>query len=63
MTNALCAIDNARINAYKRTNNLPITFELILKEYTLLQPDKERDRNDSIKSVMKQLIKNKFFSA
>ena len=76
LANALCAIDNARIsanmsnrlseaiiNAYKRTNNLPITFELILKEYTSLQPDKERDRDDSIKSVMKQLIRNKLFSA
>jgi len=75
LANALCAIDNARIganmsnrlseaiiNAYKRTNNLPITFELILKEYTLLQPDKEQDRDDSIKSVMKQLIRNKLFS-
>jgi Helicase HerA, central domain len=76
LANALCAIDNARIsanmsnrlseaiiNSYKRTNNLPITFELILKEYTLLQPDKEKDRDDSIKSVMKQLIRNKLFSA
>jgi energy-coupling factor transporter ATP-binding protein EcfA2 len=75
LANALCAIDNARIsanmsnrlseaiiNAYKRTQNLPITFDLILKEYTVLQPDKEKDKDDSIKSVFKQLIRNNLFT-
>ena len=74
MANALCAIDNTRIsanmsnrlseaiiNSYKRTNNKSITFDLMLKEYTVLQPERERDKNDSIKSVLKQLIRNKLF--
>jgi hypothetical protein len=75
LANALCAIDNARIsanmsnrlseaiiNAYRRTKNLPITFDLILSEYTHLQPDKEKDKDDSIKSVFKQLIRNNLFT-
>lgn len=32
------------INAYKRTRNLPITFDLILSEYTALQPQKEKGK-------------------
>lgn len=74
MANALCAIDNTRIsanmsnrlseaiiNSYKRTNNKPLTFVLMLKEYTALQPDRDRDKDDSIKSVLKQLIRNNLF--
>ncbi len=74
MANALCAIDNTRIsanmsnrlseaiiNSYKRTVNKPITFDLMLKEYTALQPERERDKNDSIKSVLMQLVRNKLF--
>ena len=76
MANALCAIDNARmsanmsnrlseaiINAYKKTNNNPITFEGILKDYTALQSDKDKEKDDSIKSVLKQLIRNNLFSS
>ncbi len=75
LANALCAIDNARIsanmsnrlseaiiNAYKQTNNSPVNFSGILKEYTALQPDKEKDRDDSVKSVLKQLIRNNLFT-
>jgi hypothetical protein len=74
MANALCAIDNTRIssnmsnrlseaiiNSYKRTSNKPLTFDLMLKEYTALQPDRDRDKDDSIKSVLKQLIRNNLF--
>jgi GTPase SAR1 family protein len=74
MANALCAIDNTRIsanmsnrlseaiiNSYKRTSNKPLTFDLILKEYTALQPERDRDKDDSIKSVLKQLIRNNLF--
>lgn len=74
MANALCAIDNTRISAnmsnrlseaiissYKRTNNKPLTFDLILKEYTALQPERDREKDDSIKSVLKQLIRNNLF--
>lgn len=74
LANALCAIDNARIsanmsnrlseaiiNAYKRTSNNPVTFDIILKEYIKLQPDKDKEKDDSIKSVLKQLIRNNLF--
>ena len=72
---ALCAIDRASIsanmsnrlseaiiNSYKRTQNKPVSFEIILKEYSLLQPDKDRDKDDSVKSVLKQLIRNNLFA-
>ena len=75
LANALCAIDNATIsanmgsrlseaiiNAYKRTSNGPISFDIILQEYTLLQQTKDQGKDDSIKSVLKQLIRNKLFS-
>lgn len=75
LANALCAIDNVRIsanmsnrlseaiiNSYKRTQNKAVTFDLILKEYTLAQPEKDRDKDDSIKSVLKQLIRTNLFS-
>ncbi|MAM29317.1 MAG: hypothetical protein CMC13_09865 [Flavobacteriaceae bacterium] len=75
MANALCAIDNTRIsanmsnrlaeaviNAYKKTSNKPITFKGMLEAYKGLQQEKDRDKDDSIKSVLKQLIRNTLFS-
>lgn len=75
LANALCAIDRATIsanmsnrlseaiiNAYKRTSNKPITFDIIIKEYTALQNEKDREKDDSVKSVLKQLIRNNIFS-
>lgn len=75
MANALCAIDNARIsanmsnrlaeaviNAYKKTSNKPITFKEMLEAYVSLQLEKDRDKDDSIKSVLKQLIRNTLFN-
>jgi energy-coupling factor transporter ATP-binding protein EcfA2 len=75
LANALCAIDRATIsanmsnrlseaiiNAYKRTQNHPVTFEGIVKEYTQLQHEKEKDKDDSVKSVLKQLIRNNLFA-
>ena len=72
---ALCSIDRASIsanmnnrlseaiiNAYKRTQNKPVTFNGIIKEYTSLQPDKDKDKDDSVKSVLKQLIRNNLFA-
>lgn len=71
---ALCSIDRVSIsanmsnrlsesiiNAYKTTKNQPITFDKVLREYSLLQPEKEKDKDDSIKSVLKQLIRNNLF--
>ena len=76
LANAICAIDNARmsanmsnrlseaiINSYKRTQNRAVTFEMILKEYTSAQPENNRDRDDSIKSVLKQLIRTNLFAS
>jgi hypothetical protein len=75
LANALIAIDNARISAnmsnrlseaiisaYKTTNNNPVTFQHILDAYKNLQPERDRDRDDSVKSVLKQLIRNNLFS-
>lgn len=75
MANALSAIDNARIsanmsnrlseaviNAYKTSNNKPITFDLIFRAYQNLQIDKDRQKDDSVKSVLKQLIRNNLFA-
>src|SRR5690606_5597267 len=76
LANALCAIDNVRIsanmsnrlseaiiNSYKRTQNKAVTFELILKEYIALLPNNNRDNDDSITSVLKQLIRTRLFSS
>lgn len=75
LSNALCAIDNTRIsanmnnrlseaiiNAYHSTRNSPVGFEIILREYTSLQPDRDQDKDDSIKSVLKQLIRSNLFT-
>jgi energy-coupling factor transporter ATP-binding protein EcfA2 len=75
LANAICAIDNARISAnmsnrlseaiiksYKVTHNKAVSFDLILKEYTSAQPEKDQLKDDSIKSVLKQLIRTNLFS-
>lgn len=76
LSNALCAIDNTRIsanmnnrlseaiiNAYKKSQNKAVTFDFILKEYTSAQPMRDRDKDDSIKSVLKQLIRTNLFAS
>lgn len=73
MANALCALDKATIsakmsnrlseaivNAYKKTSQAPITFELMLKEYQTLMEKPEND--DSVTSVLKQLIRSNLFA-
>lgn len=75
LANAIVAIDNARMSAnmsnrlseaviaaYRSSKNKPISFEIILKEYINLQGEKDREKDDSIKSVLKQLIRNNLFS-
>lgn len=72
MANALCAIDRTNISAkmsnrlseaivdaYKKTDGIPINFKLILKMYQ----DKmdKPDNDDSITSVLKQLVRNNLF--
>lgn len=73
MANALCAIDRgslsanmsnrlseAIVGAYKKTNGKPITFELMLKEYQSRMVNADKD--DSISSILKQLVRNKLFA-
>lgn len=72
MANALCALDRTAISAnmsnrlseaivaaYKKTLQAPITFELMLREYQNLQ--EKADKDDSITSVLKQLIRSNLF--
>lgn len=75
LANALSAIESTRISAnmsnrlaeavieaYKQSENKPVTFELLHECYEALQPENERDKTDSIKSVLKQLIRNTLFA-
>jgi DNA helicase HerA-like ATPase len=72
---ALCSIDRATmsanmsnrlseaiINSYKITANKPLIFEDILKSYIALLPQNKQDNDDSITSVLKQLIRSNLFS-
>ena len=72
MATALCALDNAKISAnmsnrlseaivdsYKKTNGAPITFEQMLANYQSKLQNPEKD--DSISSILKQLVRNKLF--
>jgi hypothetical protein len=74
MSNSLCAIDNAKISAnmsnrlseaiiaaYRSTVGAPITLQNILDEYTNLQPERDQDKVDSVKSVLNQLIRANLF--
>ena len=74
MSSALCSIDRvttsanmnnrlseAIVDAYKSTNGAPISFELILKYYQLKMKDANND--DSISSVLKNLIKAHIFES
>ena len=72
MATALCALDNAKISAnmsnrlseaivdsYKKTNGASITFEQMLTNYQSKLQNPEKD--DSISSILKQLVRNKLF--
>ena len=72
MANALCALDRASlsanmsnrlseaiVNSYKQTNGSPITFDLMLKNYQGLMSNSDKD--DSITSILKQLIRSNLF--
>jgi hypothetical protein len=76
LATALCSIDRATIsanmsnrlseaiiNSYRQTSNAPLTFQIILDQYTNLQSEREREKDDSVKSVLKQLIRNNIFSS
>ena len=72
MATALCSLDNARISAnmsnrlseaiveaYKKTNGAPINFNLMLEYYMEKLPNPDKD--DSVSSILKQLVRNKLF--
>lgn len=76
LANALLALDRttlsanmanrlteAVINSYKASNGAPITFEKVLDEYILLQDEKSRDKADSVKSTLSQLIRSHLFAS
>ncbi len=71
MAEALCAVDRATVSAnmsnrlseaiveaYKKTKGAPITFRAMLTEYQTKLPN---DKDDSITSVLKQLVRNNIF--
>ena len=73
MANALCAIDNAKISAnmgnrlsdaiveaYKKNRLAPITFQMMLEEYKARMTNPDKD--DSISSVLSQLVRNNIFA-
>ena len=74
LAGALIAVDRANmsanmsnrlaeavINAYRQTHGLPIDFESLLREYTQLQVENQRTKDDSVRSVLKQLIRSNLF--
>ena len=75
LATALCAIDQARISAnmnnrlseaiieaYKKTGGAPVTFDLILKMYQGSMSERLQEKDDSVTSVLKQLIRSNLFA-
>lgn len=52
-------LTEAVINAYRRTAGKPVDFEIIEREYAALL---EKDNDDSIRAVLKQLIRTPLFA-
>lgn len=55
-------LSDAIINAYKKRSFKPITFKMVLEEYTSLLPENKQDEKDSVSSVLNQLVKNNIFA-
>ena len=55
-------LSDAIINAYKKRSFKPITFKMVLEEYTALLPENKQDEKDSVSSVLNQLVKNNIFA-
>lgn len=53
-------LSEAIVEAYKKTQGAPITFEMMLREYQGKMNDPEKD--DTISSVLKQLVRANIFS-
>lgn len=54
-------LSEAIVDAYNSTNGQPITFDLILKNYQAKMKDPDKD--DSISSVLKQLVRANIFDS
>lgn len=52
-------LSEAIVDAYNSTNGLPITFELMLRNYQARMKDPDKD--DSISSILKQLVRANIF--
>lgn len=52
-------LTEAVINAYRRTQGKPVDFELLEREYAALL---EKDTDDSVRAVLKQLIRTPLFA-
>ena len=72
MAAALCALEKANISAnmsnrlseaivdaYKKTNGTPISFDLMLKMYQAKMQNADKD--DSVTSVLKLLVRSNLF--
>jgi type IV secretory pathway VirB4 component len=55
-------LSEAVIAAYNASNGAPITFQQVLDEYTAIQDEKSRDKTDSVKSMLAQLIRSNLFA-
>lgn len=55
-------LSTAIVNAYKEKKLRPVTFSEILEHYKALLPEKQQDKNDSITSVLTQLVNNHIFA-
>ena len=54
-------LSTAIVNAYKDKRLKPVTFSEILDSYRDLLPEKQQDKDDSITSVLTQLVNNHIF--
>lgn len=75
LSTALCAISRASIGAnmegrlqkaiveaYKKNNLNAITFKKVLESYVSLQEDRDKEKMDSIKSVLDQIVNTHIFA-
>ena len=54
-------LSTAIVNAYKDKKLRPVTFSEILENYRDLLPEKQQDKDDSVTSVLSQLVNNHIF--
>jgi len=55
-------LSEAIINAYNRTQGRPVNFQIIQDHYRMLKPENDREKLDSIQSVLSELIRGNLFA-